>query len=188
VPAQTFPEQVQSIVADFLHTVVVVDDEGLEMPPGPEPRADAINEIPGRSAEDAVQGDPAAEQDETANEESAAKPEAAPRNVHELDPKAMIDSFARRGLVCSVLSPRAGEDVEDIVLPCVARADLVIFDWVLNEDEGRTARRLIEAMIAKEAERSRLRTIAIYTGEADLADIAKQLTWSEMSRPCAGWR
>jgi Response receiver domain len=178
VPTQTFPQQVESIVADFLHTVVVVDDEALEETPGPKPRAGAITEIPGRPSDEGeltleantVAGEPAAER-KAATEKTADDL----RNVHDLDPKAIIDSFARQGLVCSVLSPRAGENVEDTVLPCVERADLVIFDWVLNEDEGRTARELIATMIAKEAGRPRLRTIAIYTGQDNLADIAEQL-------------
>ncbi|HEY4450011.1 MAG TPA: response regulator receiver domain [Solirubrobacteraceae bacterium] len=161
---QTFSEQIEAIVDAFLQTVVVVDDEALDRPPEPVVPG-AITEVPGRR--------PVKIEDSPEPE----APAATPLNVHDLDPKLIIDSFARRGLVCSVLSPLPDDDVGATVLPCVERADLVIFDWVLNNDDGEQTQALITEMLDREQQdgRARLRTVAIYTGQDNLAQIATEL-------------
>lgn len=164
---ETFQQQIESIVKEFLQTVVVVDDEALPEETAVTSVAGAIKTIPGRPPTTDLNDDRPKD-----------PPDIAPAlNVHDLNPKLIIDSFARQGLVCSVISPQPDDDLQATVLPCVARADLVIFDWVLNGNNGEATCSLIREMLAKEEalERGRLRTIAIYTGEDNLEQIALDL-------------
>jgi hypothetical protein len=57
------------------------------------------------------------------------------------------------------------------------RADLIVLDWVIGSDNGKLARRLVAAVLKEDSSegRRRLRAIAIYTGQDDLASIAEAL-------------
>jgi hypothetical protein len=171
----SFNEHIEEIARLFLQTVVVVDDEALD-PNATAVRAGivtpgAIEKTPGRRS--GPGGGPTDVPSETGTE-AAGEPQP---NVHDLDPKEIIDAFARRGLVCSVLSPRENEDVAATLVPAAGRADLVIFDWVLNGDNGETTMELIRRVLAEEAQPGppRLRTIAIYTGQDALEDVARDV-------------
>jgi hypothetical protein len=158
--AETFDEHILGIVDNFLQTVVVVDDR-------------AFDGRPERTSED----------QETSSRGGRGRAVTgglkAPSKLddHDLDPKAVTDAFAEHGLVCSLLSPDADEDVDERVLRAARRADLVVMDWVLHRDEGRKTLDLIEKILVDDEypHRRRLRTIAVYTGQTGLHEVADRL-------------
>jgi hypothetical protein len=157
----TFADHVQRIVDDFLHTVVVVDDQAFD---GWSSKSDAGDEQPQTGAP--------LGRDVT--------PDLTPPNhagEHDLDPKAITDAFAETGLICSLLSPRPGEPIDEMVIRITRRADLIVLDWVLNRDEGKKTLGLLSAILEddEQAPRRRLRTIAVYTGQKDLPGVARQV-------------
>lgn len=164
---QSFDEHVRRIVDEFLETVVVVDDRAFshgERTPSPESDThDAA--VPGGRAVRQVHVEPAAERDQLDDE-------------HDLNPKAVTDAFAEDGLVCALLSPKPGENIDGKLLTTARRADLLVLDWVLEAgDEGQKARDLLTRVLRQDhsPDRERLRVIAIYTGQHYLRDVADLL-------------
>ena len=158
----TFADHVQQIVDDFLHTVVIVDDQAFD---GWSSQSDAGEEQP-------QAGDPVGRGVTV----GLAPPTHA--SEHDLDPKAITDAFAETGLVCSLLSPRPGEPIGEMVIRTARRADLVVLDWVLNRDEGNTTLDLLGEILKDDEKqpRRRLRTIAVYTGQQDLYGVASRVS------------
>jgi hypothetical protein len=167
---KTFLDDAIAVAGDFLHTAVVVDDEPFkpataEIRARVQAEAQAVTKRPGRRSRKQEDAPPDTAED---------KPELT---EHDLDPKAIIDAFAREGLVCAVLSPQKGEDPSATLLPAARRADLVILDWVLHDDDGSRIKELIDALLREDEEpvRRRLRTIAIYTAQDDLPGVADEV-------------
>jgi Response receiver domain len=160
--APSFDEHIGNIVESFLQTVVVVDDQALTSREGVEPASE--EEQPGEAV------------GRGRGVRSGLRPPAEPDD-HDLDPKAVTDAFAQHGLVCSLLSPDPGEDIDEMFLRAARRADLVLLDWVLHRDEGRKTLKLVEKILEDDEHpaRRRLRTIVIYTGQPDLHDVAEKL-------------
>jgi hypothetical protein len=162
--ALTFDDDVLEVVDSFLQTVVVVDDRAF-VEPAPSPII----------ADDKVAsglGGRAVRSDLQAPAEGQARSE---EDEHDLDAKRLTDAFARDGLICGLLEPRPGSPIDEELLGTARRADLVVIDWILDRDNGVKALKLIRRMLADEAEspeRQRLRTIAIYTGQNGLLEIA----------------
>jgi hypothetical protein len=154
----TFDEHLLKIVDSFLQTVVVVDDRAFGDPAPITSEAPAEPSVGGRGVQSGL-----------------AQPATA--DEHDLDPKRVTDAFARAGLVCALLAPAAEEEISDEFLRAARRADLVVVDWIINRDGGRTALQLIKKLLESDSapERQRLRTIAIYTGQDDLYDIGRQV-------------
>jgi hypothetical protein len=171
---KSFASDAEAVAARFLHTAVLVDDEPFK-PEGAAIRAraqveqQAVAKRPGRRPKP-VPG----EQAEASLD--AGEAPAIPSD-HDLDPKAVIDAFAREGLICAVLSPSEHENADETLLPAARRADLLVFDWVLYDDDGTRTKRLIEGVLRSDEEpvRGRLRTIAIYTAEPNLHSVAADL-------------
>jgi hypothetical protein len=157
-----FTHHVENVVAEFLETALVVDDEGLLHVP-----AQIEDEEPAavHSREDLALVEPPAEE------------LAAVQAQHPLSTKELIDAFADMGIVCGVLAPTKGDQIQERFLKAAARADLVVLDWDLHRDGGAKARDLIGALLNEDgaAERRRLRVIAIYTGQPGLASIVEQV-------------
>jgi hypothetical protein len=153
---------VEEVVTDFLETALVVDDEGL---PKAAPRQDEEEPAAAPSRENLTLVEPAAEQ------------LAAAQAEHPLSTKELIDAFADMGIVCGVLAPMEGDEIRARFLNAAERADLVVLDWELHRDGGATALQLIKALLDQdgEAERRRLRIIAIYTGQTGLASIVDRV-------------
>jgi len=156
----TFIEHTEAIAKSFLHTALVVDDRALPSGPPAEPVQDAeAHDRPvGRGVSTLVE------------------PDSETDAEHELDLRALTEAFAARGVLCAALSPEQGDAPEDIavkLLPAAARADLVILDWVLNGDNGERTKALLAKLL--DHDRHRLRTVAIYTGQATLTDIANEV-------------
>ena len=158
---ETFEDHILKVVDQFLQTVVVVDDRAFNNSSLiPEESNDqVVPPMGGRAVKTGLE------------------PPATP-DEHSLDAKKVTDAFARSGLICGLLEPMPGAAIDDELLHTARRADLIVIDWVLNRDEGKKALELIQKVLSDEAgppERQRLRTIAIYTGQDDLQDIASKL-------------
>jgi hypothetical protein len=179
----SFTFRSRAVAAEFLHTAVVIDDEARfraveSNAPKAEPEATATDtsqpEEPPGSPEASSVGTPAdklilvtptPEQFQTAAEE--------PADSHDLDAKQVTDGFVRQGLVCAVLRPNPGEAAQLAASAGVVRADIVVLDWVLHNDNGETSIGILSSIASTEKER--LRLIAIYTGQNNLRAIADRL-------------
>ena len=156
-------------VANFLQTVVVVDDKAhLEPLPtnndntSTSGTAEADNESPVGAHANLVSPQP-----DTAG--SLADPE-------DLDAKSLVDGFAEKGIACTVLRPASEDDVVTQTTKITELADIVVLDWILDNDGGDTATSLIQKMISMESGSDRIRLIAIYTGERDLREVADKVS------------
>ncbi len=92
------------------------------------------------------------------------------RVENELNAKVLIDTFAEKGLVCSVLRPKVEEEYELKVLKAAERADIVILDWQLQgiNSPDIDAAELIGKIITKEKSPDRIRLIVVYSAEKPL--------------------
>jgi hypothetical protein len=161
-----FQQHIDHVVGDFLETALVVDDEALRPP---RPNASAA------SRTKRIRDKPHVRVDLSLKE----PPEGAVETVeeHPLDSNALIDAFADGGIICSVMAPRAGDEIHTRVLRAGSRADLLVLDWELHRDGGKTARDLIKGILDQDvgAGRRRLRVIAVYTGQPDLLQIMRRI-------------
>ena len=162
----------KEVVERFLQSAVIVDDGAafdggaIEKPlselvtPDRHHRRLADVDIPERTASD-----------------DAEAADASGR-VGRLDAKKVIDSFARKGIVCSVLRPRRDEvaGLADTVERLASCADIIILDWTLHKDAGKTAQEMIER-IARSSIGSpgQLRLIAVYTVAPGIIGISQTI-------------
>ncbi len=145
-----FDERCREIARRFLVSAVVVDDQpyyGGTEPVGP-------LRTPSRT-------------DRTVGDE---KPPGR-GGGQSLDAGAITDSFSKVGLICGVVKPADDGDVD---AAAVRRADLLVIDWQLQDDSGTRALKLINSILEGD-QGQRLRLIAVYTGEPDIAGIGEQI-------------
>jgi len=152
--SKSFEALSQEVALQFLQNVVVVDDRAylresdrIEAHPG-------LN-VPGLNPKISPLGpDASTEGDST----------------HDLNAKLLIDLFADKGLICSVLTPRYKEDFEEKVIRSSERADIVILDWQLQGKMSPevNATGVISKILAGEKSHDRIRLIAIYSAEKPL--------------------
>lgn len=151
-----FMDYSKKVAKGFLHTVVVVDDQaefGEKLLPKPK-----MLQKPGRTAR----------QEEDQSNSGAER--------HRLDAKKVMDLFASKGMVCSVLRPNEDEDPLSIIEGAAKRADVFILDWEIHNDNGETAIKIINSIITSDLKDSpRLRLILIYTGEDGILRISEKI-------------
>ncbi len=92
--------------------------------------------------------------------------ESGPTQNRSLNVNLITRSFARLGMICGLVSPLKGEDTEELLAKAVARADIVILDWILDRTTGANALQLLKRILTEDQPR-RLRLLAFYTGEPD---------------------
>jgi len=139
------------IARRFLHTAVVVDDEARLQREQPTPL-----QTPDRRNRPDVS--------------ERADPE--PIRRRSLDAAALSQAFAERGVVCGVLVPAPHDPITDAVVQAAARADVVILDWQIDDDDGAQALEILAKLRTHDSERGeRVRLIVIYTGEPNLPEI-----------------
>lgn len=166
--SETFKDLSIQNVANFLQTVVVVDDMARFEPlitnsddNSVSSTAETDNDTPTRAHANLVPPQP-----------DAADSSFDPRD---LDAKSLVDGFAQRGIACTVLRPYREDDVVTQVTKVAERADIVVLDWILdrdNRDNGERTTKLIRKLISEASGQDRIRLIAIYTGERDLRTVA----------------
>lgn len=153
--SKTFTELSQEVAEKFLHTVVFVDDQAEFIKP------DRPKELekPGRG------GGKGKDTQKDGNGQDA----------HKLDAKKVIDAFAWKGMVCSVLKPDKGENPMGIAIEAAEKADVLILDWRIYDDDGDKAMKIIGNIITSDlSENPRLRLIIIYTAE-NIVEISKKI-------------
>ena len=152
-------------VARFLQTVVVVDDKA-RYEPQPASPSSAITLKTGESDEsvpEGIHGNLVTPQENT---------EDLSEDSEILSARTLVNEFAGEGIACAVLVPVPGDEIDEQVTKVAELADIVILDWILDEDNGARATNLIQRILDGENGLNRLRLIAIYTGERDLRDVA----------------
>ncbi len=92
-----------------------------------------------------------------------------------LDAKAVVDGFVEFGMVCAVLRFGEEETTWSKVRKAAIRSDIVILDWKIGDSYGDKVLEVIQCMLNDDQHGERLRLLAIYTGEPDLAGIAGQV-------------
>ncbi len=139
-------------VKRFLRTAVVVDDRPyMESERSDGPKREIV--IPDRR---------------TPAPQSRPDPSTAGRSSkHDLNARSVMDSFAELGVICGIVAPSQSD------MNVMRKADIVILDWLLKEDDPEYALKLLDGLLAgkqKEQDRNSLRLVAIYTGEARLKE------------------
>jgi response regulator receiver domain-containing protein len=185
----SFTALTQQIVRRFLQTIVVFDDEAYFQSPGealiksadvtePSPRGEAPTPIPTEKNVGTGCDAPSAAAAEVVKSESQADIESeieladdkrvSPKN-HQLDAKLLIDSFAALGHVCAIIAPARGENLIEAVVKTGLNADVIVLDWKIGGDDGTAAIEVVKKITdADKKQGSRLRLVAIYTGEPQL--------------------
>ena len=165
----TFDTFVQGIAREFIQSVMVVDDRAsLGAPVEPEPiRSVTTPRTRGmsKSAGDDYGGD-------------LLHPKTSPFTSGDLDGVELTRGFATLGVSCSIYKPMPGvavaEDTSNTAR--IARhADVVVLDWHIGTDPSQ-ARSIFRRIVDEDkAQNGRLRLIAFYTSEPNLAVIASDI-------------
>ena len=152
-----FKKRCAKIAERFLLTAVIVDDEA-QIPASPTPTESLRR--PDRYTTGKAPEETRGSSESTANS---------------LDAQTLVDTFAKHGLICAVIVPSKDDSpAADTVMPVAKRADIVILDWRLHQDDGKTTIGLLTDLLG-DGEATRLRLIAIYTGQDNLIEIGKTL-------------
>lgn len=173
-----FMNSSKEVAEKFLHTVIVVDDQaefGEEVLPKPKPlktpnvRTLRQEEVKSGGAENGMAATISPPVEEEVKSSGGAE-------RHRLDVKKVMDLFASKGMVCSVMRPNEGEKPLSIIEKAAKRADVFILDWEIHNDNGDTAIKIINSIITSDLKDSpRLRLILIYTGEGGIEKISETI-------------
>lgn len=154
-----FLEISKGIVEDFLQTAVFLDDRAMF------PNEELVTPT--------VIIDPS-----TGEKSDVVIPDSgdAVATVHDLDAKAIIDTFMQKGIVCSVIKceETTFETQRDNYLRLMKKADIVVLDWDLFRDGGAKIIEIIKDLISADEELHELRSIVVYTAN-DLDTVKTQL-------------
>ncbi len=119
---------------------------------------------------------------ETANEARASPDDPDP---HGIDARQVIDSFAERGIICSVLQRKADEDLtapDHRAHRLLRAADILIVDWQVHHANGDNSVEetlgFIESAVKENLKGTpqQLRLIVIYTGATNLHTVADSVS------------
>ncbi len=127
-------------------------------------------------------GQSAAEQEVTSDAQvsgvaaNVAETDGEERFGHELDAKALTDAFGDRNILCTIYRPAPGENMVERSGRIASHADVVIVDWILEHQSSSKAKEIIADILRRDNERNgRLRLIAVYTGQAGMPALAREL-------------
>ncbi|MEQ1642471.1 MAG: response regulator receiver domain [Pyrinomonadaceae bacterium] len=104
---------------------------------------------------------------------------AAPEDRPAYHPKQLVESFARKGMVCALYEPNngfaAGKDSE--LFRLCDRADIVILDWDLFDEDGRNITPLLKnlADAGQSSVPHHVRLCVVYTTKPDLERVANHI-------------
>lgn len=150
-----FGRHCREIAERFLLTAVVVDDQRF-FPPSP-PRGGAPRKP-------------------TRGDVARARPleETRGRQRQDINAAALTDSFAKHGMVCGVVAPSARGTETERYRRALSRADILVVDWKLHDNNNRHALELVTEILNGDRG-DRLRLIAVYTGETGLPEIGEEI-------------
>ena len=151
----------RNLVASFLQNVVVLDDLAVmsQIHHGELDSPAGHLSIPDYQEFPSTRGDPI---------------RSTQRGVH-LNADAVIRAFADIGSVCAVLNPAPDDAFQESITRAAVRADIVVLDWKIHSSVGDTTLGVIRTILQDDQSYRRLRLIAIYTGEPNLARIAGRI-------------
>jgi hypothetical protein len=176
-PTRRFFKRSLQIAAEFLQTAVVIDDRAFrdeatlpEVTPGPLVAPDSLETVDISSL--------------PSLSEPATDFEPVDPNPHGIDARAVIDSFAELGIVCSVLRRESGEDLTNLgdrAHKLSVAVDISVVDWQVHRPDGSDSheetlefvKTAVEESIRSQPEQ--LRLIIIYTGTLDLLSVAAEI-------------
>ena len=167
--SRTFKDLSVQNVAKFLQTVVVVDDKARLVPlPTNDDDSNSLPSIAEADNESPTGAHPNL---------ISPQPDAVGSSVdpEDLDAKSLVDGFAKEGIACTVLRPDRDDDVVTQVTKITELADIVVLDWILDNDNGESTTSLIRKLITEENGSDRIRLIAIYTGERNLGNVVDRV-------------
>jgi hypothetical protein len=160
--AATFEHFSKKIAADFLNSVLIVDDRA-RLAPFDHVDRPVVLTVPGRQGR---------------SQDARTEPHAA-NGPHDLYAKPLIDSFAKVGILCGVFRPENDEldKFKEKLGPVTERTDVLILDWVMGDyKNGEAALRIIKYLLnLSKHGKGRARLILIYSGETDLGSIANSI-------------
>jgi hypothetical protein len=180
-PGSRFFDRSLAVAQRFLQTAVVIDDRAFLRRELIEPLPHTVPEPPTPSTAAPI-----------GSEESKAtiSGDATPRAVtsvpdadpHRLDAETVIESFAKSGIICSVLqrfpdeNPAASGTAHQLFDP----ADILIIDWQTRRADGTDSHeetlRFLGTAVAESTRESpqQLRLVIVYTGAIDLFAVAAE--------------
>ncbi|WP_024336150.1 response regulator receiver domain [Desulfotignum balticum] len=162
----------KKIIEDFLSTAIIFDDQAYFGDFNPDPPKDVVSPAKRKTASQKKE-DKNTKEIENKGTEDILKPS------HDLNAKMVINSFAKKGILCSVIKPEEQEleTLHETVASLSQKSDLIIFDWELSQESGKTALGLVkESMkIFNDSSPQQLRLIAIYTGATDINRVFSQI-------------
>ncbi|MCB0047315.1 MAG: hypothetical protein KDD92_17960 [Caldilineaceae bacterium] len=166
--SEFFKSSVQ-VAESFLQTAVVFDDSAEFYRYEAPTNITAPDEAPIRTESQAAQVMDA-DTDVVDSEENGA---------HFLYAKAVIDGFAKKRIICSVIKPEKDDLDESVsVMNDLARsADIVVLDWSIYKDNGKTALDILSNAIKGDDsfDSGQLRLFAVYTGAPELSEIFEKI-------------
>lgn len=143
--------------ADFLKTVVIVDDRSFYDNERP-----GVLENPGRTRDGGEAEPPAIVPNENIADD-------------ELDARQVIAGFAKQGIVCSILFPtkKEAQELTDTLEALVGCTDVMVVDWNIHGDHGAGVLELIKDLVTHKPDA--LRLLIIYSGAQELEEIAERV-------------
>ncbi len=167
-----FFQRSKGIAEDFLQTTVIVDDQivfgdsakktDYAVP------ADALEE-PGRKGPAVLPAktDTAADDVQSVVEDIGS---------HDLDAQKVIDSFAEKRIVCSVIKPTDNDDWITSVEKLALVADIIILDWEINKDDGENTKNLLGRILqSANKQPEQLRLLVIYTADNGIVRVSEEI-------------
>lgn len=170
-----FFQKSKIVVEEFLQSVVIVDDRAFYIKTEDESLPDTV-----------ITPDPFPE---IGIADRGKKARKAPVDVepsefeteddtHNLDAKSIVDSFAKKGIVCAVIEPSEGDmsSLTETVLKLTLRTDIVVLDWSLGQDKGKKVLEILKTIVASDTKNpQQLRLIIIYTANPKITDVSDQI-------------
>jgi hypothetical protein len=103
----------------------------------------------------------------------------APEDRPSYHPKQLVQSFARKGMVCALYEPNSGfaSGRDSELFKLCDRADIVILDWDLFDEDGRNITPLIRnlADAGQSTVPHHVRLCVVYTMKPDLERVANEI-------------
>ena len=149
---RSFMDLSTEVVTNFIQNVIVIDDKAkyeitsdIKAKPLNKPKRQG-----GRNEEE---------------KSDIVETQTSEAQKNKLNAKEVIDSFAKKGIICSVIKPDDNDHPWSGIEEVIKKADALILDWELY-DIGENAIEILEKIILEESTNGpRLRLIIVYTGE-----------------------
>ena len=166
----------KQVAEDFLQTTVIVDDQAIfdvvsDEKKGLQPVLTEELKIPSRKARATLDS-------KSIKETGISTPAPVSRGggSHVLDAQKVINTFAQKRIVCSVIKPSRDYDWQSSVEKLAINTDIIILDWELDKDSGEKTLNLLKKILkAAHKAPAQLRLLAIYTGEPGIVGIAAKI-------------